>query len=65
MAGLPFELLWHDTPANPLVLRKDIQSLIYKLEKSPTAASSPAATNWPLKILIVRAKPQISAMCLR
>ena len=57
MAGLPFELLWHDTPANPLVLRKDIQSLIYKLEKSPTAASSPAATNWPLKILIVRAKP--------
>lgn len=57
MAGLPFELLWHDTPDKPLVLRRDIQSIIYKLEKASDAPVNPAANNWPFRVLIVRANP--------
>jgi hypothetical protein len=55
---LPFELVWHDTPDKPLVLRKDVQSLVYVLSKMQQAAAARAVQPLPYKILIVRAFPQ-------
>jgi hypothetical protein len=57
MSELPFELLWHETPDSPLIVRKDVKCLVYRLEKSAAAASNPALKNWPLKVLLVRSSP--------
>jgi hypothetical protein len=57
MAQLPLELLWHDTADKPLVLRRDVQSLVYLLSKAATPQVNLATRNWPFKVLIVRANP--------
>jgi hypothetical protein len=54
---IPLELVWHDTPQSPLLLRNDVQSLAYVVAKSRPAGSVPPPHNWPFKILIVRAYP--------
>jgi hypothetical protein len=56
VAQLPLELLWHDAPNSPLVLRKDVQSLVYLLSKT-RSDQVPETSNWPFKVLIVRARP--------
>jgi hypothetical protein len=56
VAQLPLELLWHDSPNSPLLLRNDVQSLVYVLSKPP-ANVAPETTNWPFKALIFRARP--------
>jgi hypothetical protein len=56
-AQMPLELLWHDTPDKPLVLRNDVQSLVYRLARTAPSPENPANRNWPLKVLIVRANP--------
>jgi hypothetical protein len=58
VAEVPFELLWHDTPAQPLVLRKDIEALVYLLAKAGVQMTeNPATRSWPFKVLIVRPNP--------
>src|SRR5207253_10442508 len=54
---LPFELVWHDTPDKPLVLRKDVQSLVYIPSNMPHAAAMRPTQPLPYKILLVRAFP--------
>lgn len=57
LATVPLELLWHDAPGKPLVLRNDVQSLVYVLSKSTLPPENLSSRNWPLKILIVRPNP--------
>jgi CHAT domain len=53
---LPLELVWHDTPERPLLLRKDVQSLVYVVAKARTPGAA-EPQNWPFKVLLVRAFP--------
>lgn len=57
LCQLPFELVWHDTPDRPLILRNDVQSLVYVLAKAPQSGAMAPAQNWPFKVLLVRAFP--------
>jgi hypothetical protein len=54
---MPLELLWHDTPDMPLVLRKDVATLAYVLPKVRAGVTVPARRGWPFKVLFVRAFP--------
>ena len=56
-AELPLELLWHDQPDKPLVLRNDVQTIAYLLDKAQAPMRAPNTLNWPFKVLMVRASP--------
>jgi hypothetical protein len=54
---VPLELLWHDTPDKWLLLRNDVEALVYKLEKAVNATSTLSSSNWPFRVLIIRSNP--------
>ena len=56
MWQLPLELVWHDTPAQPLLVRNDVQSLVYVVANARTQGTA-APQSWPFKVLLVRAFP--------